>query len=105
MVMCGTDNSNVVKIFSKGTTTCVASKNVASKFYGALTNLERTKIIEGFIKDRSDFDIDTYCEYTFDGVDKEITMEYFREVTGKAKGKFVQFKIIELEIAKNQSSK
>jgi hypothetical protein len=95
----------VVEIFSKGTTTCVAPKNVASKFYDVLTDFERTKIIEGFIKDRSDFDIDTYCKYTFDGVDKEITVEYFREVTGKAKGNFVQFKIIELEIAKNQSPK
>ncbi|MDR2432162.1 MAG: hypothetical protein LBD34_00170 [Puniceicoccales bacterium] len=101
MVMCSTDNTNVVEIFSKGPTTCIASKNVANKFYGALTDFERTKIIEGFIKDRSDFDIDTYCECTFDGVDKEITVEYFREVTGKSKGKFVQFKIIELEIAKN----
>jgi hypothetical protein len=96
------DNTNVVEIFSKGPTTCVASKNVASKFYRILTDLERTKIVESFIKDRSDFDIDTYCEYTFDGIDKEITVEYFREVTGKAKGNFVQFKIIDLEITKNQ---
>ncbi|MDR2603252.1 MAG: hypothetical protein LBC11_01685 [Puniceicoccales bacterium] len=102
MVMCSMDNTNVVEIFSKGPTTCVASKNVASKFYRILTDLERTKIVESFIKDRSDFDIDTYCEYTFDGIDKEITVEYFREVTGKAKGNFVQFKIIDLEITKNQ---
>ncbi|MDR1528230.1 MAG: hypothetical protein LBS22_01420 [Puniceicoccales bacterium] len=105
MVMCSTDSTNVVEIFSKGPTTCVASKNVASKFYGALTDCERAKIIESFIKDRSDFDIDTYCECTFDGVDKEITVEYFREVVGEAKGKFVQFKIIDLEIGKNQSPK
>ncbi|MDR1233420.1 MAG: hypothetical protein LBJ75_04165 [Puniceicoccales bacterium] len=103
MVTHSTNNTNVVEIFSKGPTTCIASKDIASKFYGVLTDLERAKIIESFIKDRSDFDIDTYCKRTFDGVDKEIAVEYFREVADETKRKSVQFKIIDLEIAKNQS--
>jgi hypothetical protein len=92
------NNTNMVEIFSNGITTCVAPQEIADRFYNELTDAERTKVTDSFVKDQFFFDNGECWTGVKVGPLKSVGMDYDCEVENKTEGKSILCRIVKFKV-------
>ncbi|MDR1457480.1 MAG: hypothetical protein LBI47_01345 [Puniceicoccales bacterium] len=98
------NNTNMVEIFSNGITTCVAPQEIADRFHNELTEDERAKITDGFVRNQDTIGTGS-CRYTFAITSSRgIDLRYFGKTEYEMGNKSVHLRVTTLDVSIDSDS-